>query len=169
MQGRGSLSGSYVSNHCSAVNTGSHFASLNDTEPQRLHDVNKDLWQQTFLSAMAEEYDKPLTLDLSFSLHDNSFPTFNSGSLPRPQQAHVFPSSDAPSLYNYTSPPEPATTGPEFKNEPNQDATPSQVQSPRRCGSRPFSCPDCHIYTTNRKYNLKRHRETRHGKRRHSN
>ncbi|KAJ0138190.1 hypothetical protein HZ326_18863 [Fusarium oxysporum f. sp. albedinis] len=118
---------------------------------------------------MANEHDQSPTLNLPFGLHDNSLPTLNSGSLPWPLQAHVFSSPDTLSHYNAASPPEPATTGPEFKNEPNEDATPAQVQSPRRWGSRPFSCPDCHTYTTNRKYNMNRHRETRHGKRRSSN
>ncbi|KAJ4102422.1 hypothetical protein NW760_010257 [Fusarium oxysporum] len=169
MQGKCSLSSSSVSRYSGAVNAGSHFASLNDTEPQRLHNVKQDLWQRTFQSVMANAHDDSPMLNLSFGLHGNSLSTLNSGSLSQPQQAHVFSSPDTLSHYNSASPPEPATTGPEFKNEPNEDATPAQVQSPRRWGSRPFSCPDCHTYTTNRKYNMNRHRETRHGKRRSSN
>ncbi|CVK94416.1 uncharacterized protein FMAN_03529 [Fusarium mangiferae] len=167
MHGRCSLSSSFVSQYCSIVNTGSHLASLNDAEPQRLHDVNKDLWQRTFLSVMGSEHDKSSTLNITFGLHGNSLPILNPGSLPQPQHAHAFPSPNTPNHYNSASP-QPAITGPELKSEPNQDATPTQVQSPRRCGSRPFSCPDCRTYATNRRYNLKRHRETRHRKMRHS-
>ncbi|KAF5230635.1 hypothetical protein FOXYS1_15865, partial [Fusarium oxysporum] len=131
MQGKCSLSSSSVSCYSGAVNAGSHLASLNDTEPQRLHNVKQDLWQWSFQSVMANEHDQSPTLNLPFGLHDNSLPTLNSGSLPRPLQAHVFSSPDTLSHYNAASPPEPATTGPEFKNEPNEDATPAQVQSPR--------------------------------------
>ncbi|TVY71946.1 hypothetical protein Focb16_v011504 [Fusarium oxysporum f. sp. cubense] len=131
MQGKCSLSSSSVSRYCGAVNAESHLASLNYTEPQRLHDVNKDLWQRTFQSVMANEHDQSPTLNLSFGLHDNSLPTLNSGSLPQPLQAHAFPSPDTPSHYNSASPPELATTGPEFQNSPNQDIASAQVQSPR--------------------------------------
>ncbi|KAL5607123.1 hypothetical protein FOBRF1_007620 [Fusarium oxysporum] len=131
MQDKCSLSSSSVNHYCGAVNAESHLASLNDTEPQRLHDVNKDLWQWTFQSVMANEHDQSPTLNLSFGLHDNSLPTLNSGSLPQPLQAHVFPSPDTPSHYNSASPPEPATTGPEFQTSHIQGASPAQVQSPR--------------------------------------
>lgn len=189
MHGRCSLSSSSVSQYYSIVNTISHLASLNNAEPQRLHDVNKDLWQRTFLSVMGSEHDKSSTLNITFGLHGNSLPILNPGSLPQPQHAHAFPSPNTPNHYNSASP-QPAITGPELKSEPNQDATPTQVQSPRyvnrfavlyiyiykevfltytrRCGSRPFSCPDCRTYATNRRYNLKRHRETRHRTMRHS-
>ncbi|KAF5978243.1 hypothetical protein FCOIX_6021 [Fusarium coicis] len=166
MQEKCSLFSSYVS-YDSAVDTRSNPASLNDKEPRRLHDVNKDLWQRTFQAVMANGYNKAPILNLSFGQRENSLPTLKSGTIPQPLRVHVFPSPDTPDHCNST--PEPATIGPEFKSEPNQDATPAQVQSPRRWGSRPFSCPVCRTYTTNRKYNLKRHRETRHGKRRHSN
>ncbi|KAH7260781.1 uncharacterized protein BKA55DRAFT_559750, partial [Fusarium redolens] len=154
MQGKSSLSSSSVSGHRGGVTEGSHLASLNDTEPQRLHNVNKNLWQQSFQSSMASAHGHSPTLNLSFSLHDYSLPTFNSGSLPQPLLAHVFPCQDTASHYSSASPPEPATTGTEFQSSPIQDATPAPVQSPRRCGSRHFSCPDCHTYTTDRKYNL---------------
>lgn len=131
MHGRCSLSSSFLSHHCSIVNTGSHLASLNDSEPQRLHDVNKDLWQRTFLSVMGNEHEKSPTLIISFGLHGNFLPILNPGSLPQPQHAHAFPSPNTPNHYNSASPPQPAITGPELKSEPNQDATPTQVQSPR--------------------------------------
>ncbi|RKK41074.1 hypothetical protein BFJ66_g11182, partial [Fusarium oxysporum f. sp. cepae] len=131
MHGISSLSNSSVSGHRVAATIGSPPAALEDTEPQRLHNVKQDLWQWSFQSVMANEHDQSPTLNLPFGLHDNSLPTLNSGSLPRPLQAHVFSSPDTLSHYNAASPPEPATTGPEFKNEPNEDATPAQVQSPR--------------------------------------
>lgn len=129
MHGRCPLSSSFLSNHCSIVNAGSHLASLNETEPQRLHDVNKDLWQRTFLSVMGNEHDKSPTLNIFFGLHGNSLPILNPESLPQPQ--HDFPSPNSPNHYNSASPPQPAITGPELKSESNQDATPTQVQSPR--------------------------------------
>ncbi|KAH7202581.1 hypothetical protein BKA60DRAFT_164329 [Fusarium oxysporum] len=168
MHGISSLSNSSVSGHRVAATIGFPPAALEDTEPQRLHDVNRDLWQRTFQSVMANAHDQSPTLNISFGLHDYSLPTLNSGSPPQPLQAHVFPSPDNPSHYSSASPPELATTGPNFQTSHIQDASPTQVQSPRRFGSRPFSCPDCHTYTTNRKYNMNRHRETRHGKRRNS-
>jgi hypothetical protein len=241
-----SPSNSSVSGNHVAVTRKSSPASLNDTEPQRLHDVDQDLWRRTFQSVMASAHGESPTLDLSHGPHGISLPTLNSRSMSQPLQARAFPSPDTSSHYNSASPPEPApdprvrpyalllsitsgmkegpeeklcdpasavlhlsrpskfptsvlqvlvevlatttkicTAGPEIKNEHNQDASSAQVQSPRyvkqfaalsivltytrRCGSRPFSCPDCHTYTTNRKYNLKRHRETRHGKMRHRN
>ncbi|KAF4503734.1 hypothetical protein FAGAP_12 [Fusarium agapanthi] len=128
MQGKSSPSTSSFFGHHGAENANLHLASLNDTEPQRLHDVNKDLWQRTFLSVMADEHDQSPTLDLSFSLHDNSFPTLDSGSLLKPQQAQVFPNSDTPNHYNSASPPEPASVrAPSSKANPIR--TPHQPKS----------------------------------------
>ncbi|KAH7207240.1 hypothetical protein DER44DRAFT_867027 [Fusarium oxysporum] len=168
MQGTSSLSTSSASGYRGAVNAKSHFASLKDREPQRLHDVNKDLWQWSFQSVMASTYEQFSTFNLSLSLPDYSSTTFHSGCLPQPLLAHVCPNQDTPSQFWPVPPAEPATTGPEFQDSPIQDTTPAQVQSHGRCGSRPFSCPDCRIYTTNRKYNMNRHRESRHGKARSS-
>lgn len=131
MQGKCSLSSSPVSSYHGAVDAGSHLATLNDTEHQRLHRVNQDLWQRTFQSVMANEHDQSPTPILPFGLQGNSLPILNAGSLSQPQHAHVLPSPDTSSHCNSTLPPEPATTGPEFKSEPNQNATPAQVQSPR--------------------------------------
>ncbi|KAI1034303.1 hypothetical protein LB504_004448 [Fusarium proliferatum] len=166
MQGKCFLPLSSVSRYCGDVNVESHLASVKNAEPQRLHDVNKDLWQRTFQSVTENEHGQSPTLNVAFVLHDNFLPTISSVSLSQLLQAHILPSPCTPSHYNSASPP--GTTGPECNNEPNQDDTPAQAQSPRRRDSRPFSCPDCRTYTTNRKYNLKRHRETRHGIRRHS-
>ncbi|KAF5547462.1 hypothetical protein FMEXI_5158 [Fusarium mexicanum] len=88
MSGKSPPSKSSVSGHRVAATRKSSPEALNDSEPQRLHDINQDLWQKTF---------HPDTL----------------------------------SHYNSTSPPEPAPTGPEFENEPNQDTASAQVQSPQ--------------------------------------
>ncbi|KAI7771845.1 hypothetical protein LZL87_006121 [Fusarium oxysporum] len=130
MQGETSLSSSSVSGQYGAVGAGSHLAVLNDTEPQHLHHVNQDLWQRSFQSVITSAHDQSPTPNPSFYLHGHSLTTSNSGSLPQPLQAHVFPSQDPPSHDSSVSPPEPATTGPEFQNSPIQDATPAQVQSP---------------------------------------
>ncbi|EXA46509.1 hypothetical protein FOVG_03877 [Fusarium oxysporum f. sp. pisi HDV247] len=122
MHGISSLSNSSVSGHRVAATIRFPPAALEDTEPQRLHDVNRDLWQRTFQSVMANAHDQSPTLNISFGLHDYSLPTLNSGSPPQPLQAHVFPSPDNPSHYSSASPPELATTGPNFQTSHIQDA-----------------------------------------------
>ncbi|SCO85968.1 uncharacterized protein FRV6_10095 [Fusarium oxysporum] len=169
MQGESSVSNSSDGDHRRrAVTAGPHLA-FNGTEPQRLHDVNRDLWQQSFQSAMASAFGHLPTLSLYFCLCDYCLSGSDSGSLPHPLQTQTFSNQDTLSQCGFASPTEPTTTDAGLQTSPNQDITSAQVHEPRRCGSRPFSCPDCHIYTTNRKYNLNRHRETRHGKIQNSN
>ncbi|KAG5815212.1 hypothetical protein H9Q74_002935 [Fusarium xylarioides] len=164
MQGESALSNSSLADHRRrTVTTGSRL-KFNGTEPQSLHDVDKDLWQQSFESIMAKTHDHSLALSLSSLQYDYCSSSFDSGSLPHPMQTPAFSSQDTINQYGFASPAEPATTDAGPQSSPNQDATPTQVQSPRRSGSRPFSCPDCHTYTTDRKFILNRHRETRHGK-----
>ncbi|KAF5572381.1 hypothetical protein FPANT_13119 [Fusarium pseudoanthophilum] len=83
-------------------------AALGDTEPQRLHNINQDLWQQTFQSVVANTHDQSPTLNLSSGLHGTSLHILSYGSLPQPLQARVFPSPDTSSHCSSASPPEPA-------------------------------------------------------------
>ncbi|EXA46508.1 hypothetical protein FOVG_03876 [Fusarium oxysporum f. sp. pisi HDV247] len=154
MQGMPSHSSSFASGDDHVATAGSSLASINRVEPTHLHNVDIYIWEISFQSATTIQRDVSPPLVTSTS----SPSTTDSGTSSHPHQSHQSPNADT-NQHRSVSPTTTAAIDSGLANWPSEEVLPAHNQGTRRA-----LCPKCRAYTSERSFNMKRHRQACHKK-----
>ncbi|KAH7166739.1 hypothetical protein DER46DRAFT_645987 [Fusarium sp. MPI-SDFR-AT-0072] len=154
MQGMPSHSSSFASGDHHVATAGSSLASINKAEPTHLHNVDIYIWEISYQSVTIVQRD----VSTPFNTSASSPSTADSGSLSQPQQPHQSPNADT-DQHRSVSPTTPVTINSGLTNSPTEEVLPAHNQGTRRA-----LCPECRAYTSERSFNMKRHRKACHKK-----